>query len=230
MKRCTILSHISFEDLGLLEPILQQRGFALEIWDVPTQGVPANTDDLWVVMGGPIGVYESDVYPFLTAEIAAIRDRLDRKAPILGVCLGAQLMAAAMGGKVVANPNGKEIGWSKLTLTPEGLTSPLRHLIDLNVLHWHGDMIEPPPHAVTLAATGITPCQAFLSGPSALGLQFHPEVTATGLERWLVGNCAELNAAKIHIPPLRAENARHAPHLTAAVHAVISDWLTLAGL
>ncbi len=230
MKRCTVLSHIAFEDLDVLEPALKKRGFAIDVVDVPSQGVPQNSDDLWVIMGGPIGVYESETYPFLTAEIAAIRQRLDRKAPTLGICLGAQLMAAALGGKVVGNPRGKEIGWASLDITASGKTGPLRHLQDLKVLHWHGDMIEIPDGAETLASTALTPCQAFAYGKTALGLQFHPEVTAKGLERWLVGNCNELNAAQIGIPALRADNVQYAPKLGPAVQALADEWLTGAGL
>ena len=229
MKRCTVLTHVAFEDLGLFQPVLQRHDFAINVVDVPSQGVPTSVDDLWVVMGGPIGVYDAPLYPFLDAEIAAIKARLSVQAPVLGICLGAQLMAAAAGGSVGANPRGKEIGWSPVTLTAEGAAGPLRHLDGVDVLHWHGDIIQPPPGAVTLAGTDMTPCQAFAVGQRALGLQFHPEVTAAGLERWLVGNCLELGLAKMDIPTLRAANARHAPALAAAVQAMTDDWLAGAG-
>ena len=230
MKRCTVLSHVAFEDLGLLEPILKDRGFALDTVDVPSQGVPEGGADLWVILGGPVGVYDYPAYPFLAAELDAVKSRLSAGAPTLGLCLGAQLMAAALGGAVAANPKGKEIGWSQLTLTPQGLAGPLRHLDGIEVLHWHGDVIALPDGVPNLASTAITPCQAFAHGPSALGLQFHPEVGASGLERWLVGHAAELSAAGIDVSALRAANIRHAPALVSAVSAMARDWLSAAGL
>ena len=234
MKRCTVLSHVAFEDLGLLEPVLRERGFQLRIVDVPAQGVPGEADvasaDLWVVLGGPIGVYETDRYPFLGPEQDAIGRRLTAQAPVLGICLGAQMMAAALGGTVAANPNGKEIGWSLLSLSDAGRRSPVRHLEGLNVLHWHGDAIDPPKGAAILASTAATACQAFAWGKRALALQFHPEPTARGLERWLVGHAAELNMSKVDIAALRSDNHRFAPLLTKALADLAAEWLNEAGV
>ncbi len=234
MKHCTVLSHLAFEDLGLLEPILYDRGFKVRVIDVPSQGAPTESlwfdADLWVVLGGPIGVCDTDDYPFLTNELAGVGARLTRDRPVLGICLGAQIMAASLGGKVGPNPKGKEIGWSSLTLNDAGLKGPLRHLKNHHVLHWHGDKIDPPGGAQVLASTEITPCQAFAWGERALGLQFHPEPTAAGLERWLVGNTAELNAAKIDIGRLRADNQAYAPLLPQALQNTALEWLRQAGL
>jgi GMP synthase (glutamine-hydrolysing) len=230
MKKCTVLSHLAFEDLGLLEPVLSERGFTTKIVDVPSQGVPTDFADLMIILGGPIGVYQSDIYPFLTPELAAIRTRLSAGAPTLGICLGAQLMALALGGKVGPNPNGKEIGWSNLNLTEDGKKGPLRHLMDRKVLHWHGDKIDPPAGVQVLASTPITDCQAFSIGHHTLGLQFHPEPSASGLERWLVGHTAELSAARIDIPSLRADNQFNAPLLPQSFRIMAHEWLREANL
>lgn len=230
MKKCKVLSHLAFEDLGVFEPVLRRHGFEITMVDVPTQGVPDSRDDLWVVLGGPLGVYDAPDFPFIQDEIQALASRMLRQAPVLGVCLGAQLMAAALGAKVAVNPQGKELGWSALSLSSEGAAGPLRHLHDLAVLHWHGDAMALPEGATNLAHTALTPCQGFSFGPTALALQFHPEVTALGLERWLVGNLGELSAAKMSIPALRADNARYAPLLADAVQNMLGDWLTQAGL
>ena len=228
MKRCTVLNHVAFEDLDLFAPILQRRGFAVNVVDVPRHGVPQDDAELWVVLGGPLGVYDGALFPFIDPEIAAIKQRLHRNAATLGICLGAQMMAVALGGTVAPNARGKELGWSPLTITAPA--SPVRHLQGLPVLHWHGDAIDPPPGAAVLAHTAITPCQAFQHGRHALGLQFHPEVTADGLERWLVGNLGELTAHGVHIPTLRAENHRNAGPLRPAVTALTEQWLDEAGL
>ena len=230
MPKCVALSHLAFEDLGLLQPILQRRGFDILSVDVPSQGVPDDLGDLCVVLGGPIGVYDHPLYPFLTAEIAALQTRLETRSPTLGLCLGAQVLAVAAGGSVAPNPLGKEIGWSPVQITPAGLTSPLCHLDGTAVLHWHGDIITPPPQARILAATAKTACQAFAIGPTALGLQFHPEVTALGLERWLVGNVLELSLGHIDITQMRADNHALAPLLIPAVEALAHSWLDEAGL
>src|SRR5580658_10023353 len=189
-----VLSHVPFEDLGSLQPVLEQRGFTIETVDAATAEFPlpqAAASDLLVVLGGPIGVYESDAYPFLTGEIECIRQRLSAKRPLLGICLGAQLMAAALGARVYPGQNGAEIGWSPLQAAPNAnppewfaplLTS------GLSVFHWHGDTFDIPPGARALASTEIYANQAFAIGDYALGLQFHPEVIAEGLERWYVGH------------------------------------------
>ena len=112
-----VLTHLPFEDIGSLEPELLRRGFTISTIDVATAQfpVPAIYDaDLLVVMGGPIGVYEADDYPFLTAEIEALRQRLAAGKPTLGICLGAQLMAAALGAQVYRGERGSEIGWFPL--------------------------------------------------------------------------------------------------------------------
>src|SRR5690606_25326731 len=130
--------------------------------------------DLLVVLGGPIGVYQTDRYPFLAEEKAAIAARLGQDKPTLGICLGAQLMAEALGAPVA--PTGKvEIGYGELTLTEDGRASPLRHIAAIPVLHWHGDQFAIPEGASRLAETQEFPNQAFSRGPRILGLQFHLE-------------------------------------------------------
>ena len=125
--------------------------------------------DLLVVLGGPIGVYEVEAYPLLVQETAAIGDRLRAKRPTLGICLGAQLMAAALGARVGPGP-AKEIGYAPLNLTPPGLNSLLAPLNDQPVLHWHGDNFDlppgrfvwpsPPPVPIRLSPSAPTPWPA----------------------------------------------------------------------
>lgn len=222
----TVVQHLSFEDLGSLEPLLRQGGH-------PVRVVQAGVDDVaeaigsaeWlVVLGGPIGVYEGDRYPFLLDEIAALRQRLAERRPTLGICLGAQLIAAALGASV--HPGGvKEIGWGPLRLTEAGLGSPLRHLAGLPVLHWHGDTFDLPEGAEWLAATEVYPHQAFRVGPETLALQFHVEAQARTFERWLIGHAGELSAAGIDVPGLRGQARQHAPALEVAAQALWTDWV-----
>src|SRR4029079_8371400 len=129
---------------------------------------------LLVILGGPIGVYETDAYPFLSDEISAIKARLAADRPMLGVCLGAQLIAAALGARVAPGP-AKEICGAPVTLTTSGATSVLAPLAEAPVLHWHGDNCELPEGCTRLAFTDRCPVQAFYRAPHQLGLQFHLE-------------------------------------------------------
>jgi GMP synthase (glutamine-hydrolysing) len=163
--------------------------------------------DLLVVLGGPIGLGDRSDYPFLDEEVSLVRDRLERDAPTLGVCLGAQIMAAALGA-VVYPGSEKEIGWGYLTLGGEAPTS-LTLLKDTPVLHWHGDTFDLPDGAKRLASTALTPNQAFSHGRS-LALQFHCEVNGNLIERWLVANVEALREEGIAPGSLRAASRRHA--------------------
>lgn len=229
-KTALALRHVHFEDLGLFADILTEAGYDIrhsDVGDADFCGGDPHAADLLVILGGPIGVYD-DHYPFLNAERAFIRARLDSSLPTLGICLGAQLIAAALGEKVV--PTGlKEIGFSKLVLTDAGMSSPLRHLENVAVLHWHGDTYSLPPGSTNLASSALVEQQAFSIGKNVLGLQFHPEAeTDLRLERWLVGHAAELGAAGIDIEALRRDAAMYGPPLANAARALLHEWL--AGL
>lgn len=221
------LRHVPFEDLGLLAPLLDARGYRTTYLDVPVEPVTpeaALRPDLLVVLGGPVGVYEDDAYPFLRAETEALGVRARAALPTLGVCLGAQLMATALGADVV--PTGrKEIGYAPLTLTDEGRRSVLAPLDGVPVLHWHGDEFAVPKGADRLALTPGFPNQAFSAGAHTLGLQFHLEAEHTRIEQWLVGHAHELAAAGIDPATVRADAAAHGPRLAAAAARVFEQWL-----
>ncbi len=228
MSRTAVaIRHVAFEDVGVWRDALAEVGYALGYVEA---GIDDLTDpallsaDLLVVLGGPIGVYETDAYPFLVAEIETIRRRLDQQRPILGVCLGAQLMAAALGARVAPGPV-KEIGYAPVELTDAGRASPLARLEGLPVLHWHGDNCGLPPGAERLASTKLCPIQAFRVGPRALGLQFHVEADPRRIEAWLVGHTVELAKAGIDPRALRADALRFGPATAAAGRALLSEWL-----
>lgn len=230
-RQALALSHVAFEDLGAFEAPLRERGFAIESILGATASFPlpqAQSCDLLIVMGGPIGVYEEHDYPFLKDEIALIRQRLAARKPTLGVCLGAQLMAAALGARVYPGPNGKELGWFPLQpisdQAPPSWFAPL--LADgLQLLHWHGDTFDLPAGVHHLASSKLYPNQAFAVGDFSLALQFHPEVTAEGLESWYVGHANELHQAGISIAGLRSAAHLHAPALAAASTRFLNLWL-----
>lgn len=195
MSTCFVLRHVPFESLGLLEPLLRARGLEIQIIDVPVTDLPKHQlqeTELVVVLGGPIAAYEEHLYPFLTQELDLIERRLQQGKATLGICLGAQLMARALGAKVYAGSQ-REIGWSALQLVKHSGEHPLATLEHQSVLHWHGDTFDLPNDAELLASTSITPHQAFSWGKRAFALQFHLEVTARELEAWFVGHACELS-------------------------------------
>lgn len=229
--RALVLSHVTFEDLGTFEAPLRARGFEIENVNASQANSPlpqAGSCDLLIVLGGPIGVYDHEAYPFLKDEIECIAQRLAAHKPILGICLGAQLMAAALGARVYPGRHGAEIGWSPLlpapSASPPAWIAPLL-APGLSVFHWHGDTFDLPPGALHLAKTEIYANQAFAIGDCALALQFHPEVTAEGLESWYVGHACELHHAGIAPAHLRSAARQHAAPLREAAVRFFNLWL-----
>ncbi len=174
-----VLQHAEPETPGLIAGALHERGIRVEtIRSYAGEPVPssmAERDGL-VVMGGPMGVYEQSRYPFLREEIDLIRDALRVRKPVLGVCLGSQLLAAALGAHVA--PGRKEIGWYPVSLTEAAARDPLWRDAPqtFEAFHWHGDVFDLPPDSVLLARSDLTPVQAFRSGQAAYGLVFHMEM------------------------------------------------------
>jgi GMP synthase (glutamine-hydrolysing) len=218
--------HVGFEDLGSLEPVVRARGYDISYtdgWD-PALRSSVLTADLVVILGGPVGVNDHAQYPFLTAELDVIRARIQAGLPTLGICLGAQLIAAAAGSAVTATET-KEIGFAPIVLNDAGRRSVLAPLADQVVLHWHSDTFDVPRGATHLASTTIFPHQAFCIGEQVLALQFHIEVDPERIEAWLVGHAHELSAAAIDPRVIRADALRYASGLVRVARRVLDDWL-----
>jgi GMP synthase (glutamine-hydrolysing) len=228
MKSATVIRHVHFEDLGSLASVLSDHAYEVTTRSVGDAGFldfDPTEPDLLVILGGPIGAYEEASYPFLETEKDRIRTRLADCLPTIGICLGAQMIAAACGSRVY--PSGvKEIGFSTLTISDHGMAGPLRHLDGIPVLHWHGDTYDLPDGAQHLASTGLVYQQAFALGHHVLGMQFHAEVDGgTGFERWLVGHASELAAAKVDIIALRSDAEKNGHALVQASRQMLNDWL-----
>jgi GMP synthase (glutamine-hydrolysing) len=225
-RSCLILRHVAFEGPGALAELLPGYGFTTRICEIGVEPLPEAeiaACDLLVVLGGPIGVYETDSYPFLVAEMAAIGARLAARKPTLGICLGAQMMAAALGAKVAPGSD-REIGYGRVSLTEEGRASPLAALEGVNVLHWHGDAFEIPRGGKALALTEICP-QAFSLADHGLALQFHVEAEPAQIEAWLIGHTVELGKAGIDVREIRAQAARFGRETAAAGKQLFRAWL-----
>ncbi len=231
MATAIAIRHVHFEDLGILEPLLRRRGHQVDYLDAWRDDLaPAREADLLVVLGGPIGAYEADRYPFLAAELSLVAERLRAERPVLGICLGHQIMALALGAAVAPGPR-RELGFFPVELTDRGWRSPLANLAGLAVLHWHGDCAGLPEGAELMAFTPDCAVQAFAVGSHGLGLQFHVEVAAAGLEAWLIGHALEISQTDGADPArLRADAARSSRALNRAAEAMFCRWLEPLGL
>jgi GMP synthase (glutamine-hydrolysing) len=227
-KPVLILRHVPHESAGTVENALRQADLTFQYLDLFSQ-CPSKLDMSeyagLVVLGGPMNVNEVKKHPFLAVEIDWIRQALDKCIPLLGICLGSQLLAKALGAKVY--PNGvKEIGWYELELTPAAAQDRL--FADcgpkITVFQWHGDTFDLPTGAIHLAQSPLCRHQAFRFGPSAYGLQFHIEMTADMVEDWLdeSGNSDEL-ASLDYIDPglIREKIPRKLPALQAMAATIL---------
>lgn len=229
MKRKAIaIRHLAFEDLGLLEPVLLQNGYRVSYREAGVDelaSIRREAPELLVILGAPISVNDPGCYPFLEEEFRLVSELSRKGTAILGICLGAQVIAHAWGARVIPMPR-KEIGFSPLTLTQAGKESVLAPLAgNLDVLHWHGEECGPLSMAPSLAETAVCSNQAFQPAPNVLGLQFHLEVKLAAFERWLIGHCAELEAAGLDVAMLRDRAHESLPELESAATEVFDRWL-----
>jgi len=189
--RAHYLQHVPFEGLGSIEPWLKAAGFEItntrffESAELPD----LRKTDLLVVMGGPMSVNDEEGFPWLISEKQFIREAINSGKAVLGICLGAQLIASAMGVRVYRN-NVKEIGWFPIYGTLSNDASFFSFPQSMNVFHWHGDTFDLPPGATRLAKSDGCENQAFQLGPSVIGLQFHLETTPNAAQE-IVSNCRD---------------------------------------
>lgn len=221
MKPILALRHVPHEGLGLCESLLRNRGLVysyVDLWE--NDAIRFRPDQLagLIVLGGPMNVDETDRFPFLACELDWIRQGIDDRLPILGLCLGSQLLAKALGATVRPNAS-KEIGWYTIDPTPAAADDRLFGALvpGTTVFQWHGDTFDLPPGGVQLARSALCEQQAFRYGESAWGLQFHVEVTDVMVHQWLdvEENCAEL-AGLPEIDP--AEIRRRLPQEIGPMH------------
>lgn len=182
----TLLQHIHCETPGIISDCLQSANIDMRfVRTFERNPIPSNLDTQagLIVMGGPMSVYDHEQFPFLLEEQRLIEEALKDDKPVLGVCLGSQLLAATLGAEVKSGAQ-KEIGWHPVTLTEDAATDALWKELParFTAYHWHGDVYDLPQGAVSLASSELTPCQGFRYGTNAYGFLFHMEVTEKIIE------------------------------------------------
>lgn len=202
MSEILILKHVPFEGPGTFREELEKRGLRYREVSLYEEAAPVTLDGCkgLIIMGGPMNVYEEEEYPFLKDEDRLIKEALSMRLPMIGVCLGAQLMAKAAGAKVVKGKK-KEIGWYPLYLAEEASDDPVFGDIprEIEVFQWHGDTFDIPKSALRLASSELFPNQAFRIGDNAYAFQFHIEVTEEIIKEWVGLNKEELTSVKDYI-------------------------------
>ena len=202
MTEILIFKHVPFEGPGTLIEPLKALGIKYREVNLYEGGAPKNLEGCGglIIMGGPMNVYEEDEFPFLKDEDRLIKEALAMRLPMIGVCLGAQLMAKAAGAKVTKGVK-KEIGWYPLRLTEEAKADLTFNALpkDMEVFQWHGDTFDIPKGAVRLASSDLFPNQAFRVGDNAYALQFHIEVTSDIIKSWIDINEEELEGVNDYI-------------------------------
>lgn len=186
------LQHVPFEDIGSLAQEIATKGHSLSTthWYKGDSAPALDSFDVLIVMGGPMGVYDDDIYPWLTAEKELIAEAITSGKKVLGICLGAQLIACVLGAKVTRNAH-REIGWLPLQINPNSTHPVASILANCNeVFHWHGDTFELPVQAQLIAASQACEHQAYVVDNQIYGFQFHLESTETSA-RALIQHCAE---------------------------------------
>lgn len=227
-KSALIIRHVPYEGGAGYGAPIEAAGYAVDRIDVtdPTfSSVDLTEPDLLIMMGGPMGVYEQDRYPWIACQLRRLALRLEAGRPTLGVCFGAQMMAAALGADVYPGPV-KEVGFHPITVHDTTVASPLRHLVGIPILHWHGDTFTLPGDVELLASSHVYDHQAFRRGANILAVQFHAEM---GMDERFNAWISEWPESVIEAggdeASLRAAHDALGPKAVAAGQAMIAEWL-----
>lgn len=235
LKTVNVIRHLAFEDLASFESVLEINGYRINYIEAADLSLNPEdlsqldplSDELLVILGGPISVNDAALFPFIEAEINMLSKRIKQDKPTLGICLGAQLIARALGANIYAGKE-KEIGWSKLSLTVSGEQSALRFLGEehCSMLHWHGETFDLPEKAELLASSQAYENQAFSYGDKVLALQFHPEITQHSMEKWFIGHIGEImQTDDVSVEKLRDDTRQYANQLEVQSELFFNSWL-----
>ncbi len=223
-----IIRHVPYEGVAGYRQPIEAAGYEVDRVDVTDPGfatLDLREPDLLIMMGGPMGVYEQDRHPWIACQLRRLKSRLAADRPTLGVCFGAQMIAAALGGEVYAGPV-KEVGFHPVRIHDDARESPLRHVAGVPILHWHGDTFTLPDGVELLASSHVYAHQAFRRGPNLLALQFHAEMGEDErFHAWIEAWPESIAEAGGDEASLRAAHDQLGPKAVAAGRAMVSQWL-----
>ena len=225
--RAVCLTHVPYEGPGAFATALTARGVSLERYLVPQDGLPKDTGDVLIVMGGPMSVNDPDSW--IAEETAFIRSVILAGKPVIGVCLGSQFMAKALGAAIRPG-HAVEIGMTPVRLTAEAKDDPVFSSLPetFKVFEWHGEVFDLPKDCVPLAGSDIAPLQAFRYAARAYGLLFHLEMEASGIES-LSRECAsDLTKAGLTAHTVQSMALPHLPNLHKTADRLVAHLLNSA--
>lgn len=227
MLRAICLQHVPFEGPGAFATALTARGVSLERYLVPQRGLPKDAGDVLIVMGGPMSVNDPD--PWITEETEFIRAAILANKPVIGVCLGSQFMAKALGAKVRSGKE-LEIGMTPVHLTKEGKSDPVFGACPetFQVFEWHGEVFDLPGSCVPLAGSEIAPLQAFRYGARAYGLLFHVEMEPSGIDSLCLECAPDLTRAGLAGEKVKSTALSHLPQLHRTADRLVAHLLDSA--
>lgn len=231
MTKVWVLQHAHCETLGRIEDALERAGIAADyVCPFKGQAVPKGMRDAagLIVMGGPMGMYEHPRFPFLLDEMRLIEDAIREEKPVLGICLGSQLLAGTLGAAVTKGTQ-KEIGWFPVRLLESARMDKLWADVDnsFTAYHWHGDIFDLPQGATVLASSDQTECQVFCYGDNAYGFLFHLEVTERIVQEMVEAFADELEEARIDGRQMIRKASEHLPRLHRIGDVVFRRWANL---
>lgn len=228
--RAIVFRHTNSEGLGSVSQALEKAGVDYRFIDTfreDFEDFDPFSSEILIVLGGAMGVYQAEHYPFLYDEMKYIEKRIEKNFPVLGICLGAQMIAKVLGADVYPGEPGGERGWFDMHITQEGKTSPVDHFCKTRtkMVCWHGDTFDLPENAVRLASSDMYENQAFSYSENILGVQFHPEATPHIMHNWFVSAAPRVATGEIDLEKLRQETKKYSCNLMTQTERFIMDWV-----
>ena len=230
-----IFRHSDGRQAASLIPVLEKAGLDYAYVDTYHDDISdfdPYAPELLIVMGGGMGVYQSHIYPFLTHEMKIIEKRIARDLPVLGICLGSQLIAGALSAKNYKGTSGFERGWLPIQVNAAGMKTPVRHFDarETMVMQWHGDTFDLPKGAALLASSDSYENQAFSYGKNTMALQFHAEMDPLKISHWMAQSYSDIESGIIDLKKIQDDTEKYCSTLMRQTEKFLLEYIEQVGL